>query len=186
MKLALAFSMVTVVPLLISQLASPLIVSQDPLRSVRDYFACSGHTANDVILINVFLLRFVACASCTLAVRNDIEGFHDTPTVKEAFLVLYVCFILAYSLSPGTTITLITVRLLAALVMLGVILSLVRISASCLSARWLCEEPRSELDSTANKFLTTSSAMDKTSCFPNQSQTSPKVYDYSHSSDQDV
>jgi len=86
---------------LISALADPPRrhrVSPDPYRPKLDHYYCKCQGLTYALMYILVVWHVLVSVSCVIKVRNGLEAFKDGMIIKESFVILYTCVLVAFIL----------------------------------------------------------------------------------------
>ena len=140
LRLTLALLCVTGIVLLVCALADPMTrvrVIVDKYRPKYDRYECAAGHLTKGLMYTLVVAYILISIICVIEVRNGFEAFRDGMILKEAFVVLYACLLIAFiiqslQLQP---LTLYLVR--SACICIGVTLFCLRILISRCLKHWI-------------------------------------------------
>jgi len=147
---------VTVGFLLIAALVDPLmaqIVSTDQFRPSTDYYVCRSKGTTDGILTFITVGHIVMSLVCVSMVWNGVEAFRDGSIMKEAFIILFACIAIAFTMSQLPLSQNNVYILRTALIGFGFTLFVLRILYDRCISHWLPQVVQSMITHYYNKFL---------------------------------
>ena len=98
MKLTMYFLVLTVIILLIAILSDPPTrtrVQVDRYRAKLDYYYCKTGQTTPILLYLLTAGHILCSVFSVVSVRNGMEAFRDGMIIKEAFVILYACLLVA-------------------------------------------------------------------------------------------
>ena len=99
MKLTIYFVAITAIVLLIATLSDPPTltkVQRDTYRAQLDYYYCKTGYITPTLLYLLTVGHIICSLFCVISVRNGMEAFKDGMIIKESFLILYACLLVAF------------------------------------------------------------------------------------------
>lgn len=102
LRMTLMYLLVTIIVLLVIAYADPPVstkIIEDPLRPIYDHYTCKNGSVANGLLYFLFAFHIAVSFNSVIAVRNGSEAYYDGTVIKEAFILFYVCIILAWILA---------------------------------------------------------------------------------------
>ena len=156
MRLTLLLLTVTAVVLIICSVADPMKrvrIITDSYRPKYDRYECAAGKVTKGLMYTLVVSHILISVFCIIEVRNGFEAFRDGMILKEAFVVLYACLLIAFILQSLQLkpLTLYIVR--TACMCLGVTLFCLRILISRCLKHWVPEVIQYRVAKAHTKFI---------------------------------
>jgi len=101
MRLTICCTIVTVIILGIATAVDPPTrarVQEDPYRAKLDYYYCKTNAVTPALMYILVAGHVIASLCCIITVRNGMDAFKDGMIIKEAFMLMYSCLLIAFVL----------------------------------------------------------------------------------------
>ena len=156
MKMTLKLTLLTVLVLLVCLLTDPLqrvVVVADAYRPSLNRYHCQSGTITTALLYVLVIGHIVTSVFCIIEVRNGFEAFRDGMVIKEAFIILYSCLLVATIMQNLGLNATTTYLVRTACMSLGVTLFCVRILISRCAKYWIPQRAQEHLYVVHGRYL---------------------------------
>ena len=143
MKLTFYCTIITVVVVVIASSVDPPTrtrVQVDQYRAKLDYYYCKTGSVTPALMYLLVAGHIIASLFCVITVRNGMDAFKDGMIIKEAFMVLYACLLVAFVLQNLGLSAANAYMLRSIILSMGVTLFLIRLMIGRCIRHWIPEK----------------------------------------------